>query len=161
MKRVPLTSQQSLPSLILWPTMVLALAVSACGTEKKPVGGITPAPVQEQPEDDEPCTITKDSPPPTLSISDGLIITLQCGDAWEAPEVTAVDACGQPLPVEQYNTGDDDEDGIGGTIDPDDFGPGPDLNTEGVYYVQYLAWDPTFFHISGAILELHVVNCPD
>ncbi|HEX8704804.1 MAG TPA: hypothetical protein VF815_38585 [Myxococcaceae bacterium] len=85
---------------------------------------------------------------------------VQCGAPWEAPEVTALDACGQPMPVYQYNTGDDDEDGIPGTIDPDDFGPGPDLSQKGTYYVQYLTWDEEFYNIMGAILTLHVVNCP-
>lgn len=159
MKRVPRTSQL-LRSLILWPTMVLALSVSACGTKTEPVEAIPLAPEEEEPEDDEPCTLTDDSPPPTLSIGNDSTVTLQCHDAWEAPEVTATDGCGQPLEVYQYNTGDDDEDGIAGTIDPDDFGPGPDLNSEGVYYVQYIAWDP-LYHISAVILTVNVMNCHD
>ncbi len=48
--------------------------------------------------------------------------------------------------MHQYNTGDDDEDGIPGSIDPDDFGPGPTTEVEGLYYVQYLAWDETLQH---------------
>ncbi|WP_224362353.1 hypothetical protein [Hyalangium versicolor] len=162
MKRVPLTSQQLLRSLILWPTMVLALTVSACGTETKPIEGITPAPVQEQPtEDDVPCTLTEDSPPPTLSISDsGIDIFLECNAAWKAPDATAKDACGQPLEMHVYNSGDDDGDGIAGCIDPDDFGPGPSTSINGLYYVQYLAWDE-FFHVSSVILSVYVENCPE
>jgi hypothetical protein len=40
-------------------------------------------------------------------------------------------------------------------MDPDDFGPGPTTEAEGLYYVQYLAWD-TSYNIQGAILEVHV-----
>jgi large repetitive protein len=96
---------------------------------------------------------------PELSITDQDIF-YECtgagnGNAWQAPEVTAVDACEGPIPVHGYNTGDDDKDGVPGMIDPDDFGPGPTTETEGLYYVQYLAWD-TSYNIQGAILSVYV-----
>lgn len=100
-----------------------------------------------------------DTAPPELSITDQEIFYECTGvgnaNSWQAPEVTAVDTCEGPVPVHRYNTGDDDGDGIPGTVDPDDFGPGPSTETEGLYYVQYLAWD-TSYNIQGAILSVHV-----
>ena len=100
-----------------------------------------------------------DTIPPELSLTDQELF-YECtgagnGNAWQAPGVTAVDACEGPVPVYGYNTGDDDGDGIPGMVDPDDFGPGPTTETEGLYYVQYLAWD-TSYNIQGAILAVHV-----
>lgn len=158
MSRFILEMQHPRRSLVLLPLAVLALAGSACGVDSAPQELGAPSSVRQQALDNEPCTVTENSPPPTLSISDSDIF-LKCDkDVWEAPVVTATDACGQPLEVHQYNTGDDDGDGIPGSIDPDDFGPGPDTSTEGLYYVQYLAWDQTY-NISGAILSVHVVKC--
>jgi hypothetical protein len=79
----------------------------------------------------------------------------EIGNVWEAPVVTASDTCEGNIPVHQYNTGDDDEDGIPGSEDPDDFGPGPTTEVEGQYYVQYLAWDESF-NIESAILTVYV-----
>jgi hypothetical protein len=158
MSRFTSDRQQPRRSLTLLPLAVLALAVSACGVDPDSLEPGVHASMRKEALDNEPCTVTENSPPPTLSISDG-VIKLKCDkDVWEAPVVTAVDGCGRPLEVHQYNTGDDDEDGVPGSIDPDDFGPGPDASTEGLYYVQYLAWDP-FYNITGAILEVHVVKC--
>jgi hypothetical protein len=100
-----------------------------------------------------------DTEPPELSITDQEIF-YECtgadnGNAWQAPEVTAADACEGPVPLYGYNTGDDDGDGVPGMVDPDDFGPGPTTEAEGLYYVQYLAWD-TSYNIQGAILSVFV-----
>jgi len=105
-------------------------------------------------------TITvEDTTSPVLSIQDQDIY-YECtgyaiGNVWDAPVGTALDICEGSIPVHQYNTGDDDEDGIPGSIDPDDFGPGPSTEVEGLYYVQYLAWDETY-NIQGAILSVYV-----
>jgi len=105
-------------------------------------------------------TITvEDTSSPTLSIADQDVY-YECtgyaiGNVWNAPEATATDLCEGSLIVHQYNTGDDDEDGVPGSIDPDDFGPGPTTEVEGLYYVQYLAWDETY-NIQGAILSVYV-----
>jgi hypothetical protein len=100
-----------------------------------------------------------DTTPPELSIAEDEVFYECTGvgnpNAWEAPEVTAVDACEGPLPVYGYNTGDDDGDGVPGTVDPDDFGPGPSTEAEGLFYVQYLAWD-TSYNIQGTILSVYV-----
>ncbi|HEX8702115.1 MAG TPA: immunoglobulin-like domain-containing protein [Myxococcaceae bacterium] len=100
-----------------------------------------------------------DSVDPVLSIADQDVY-YECtgyaiGNVWNAPEATATDTCEGSIPVHQYNTGDDDEDGVPGSIDPDDFGPGPTTEVEGLYYVQYLAWDETY-NIQGAILSVYV-----
>jgi len=105
-------------------------------------------------------TITvEDTTEPVLSIADQDVY-YECtgyaiGNVWNAPEATATDLCEGSLIVHQYNTGDDDEDGVPGSIDPDDFGPGPTTEVEGLYYVQYLAWDETY-NIQGAILSVYV-----
>lgn len=100
-----------------------------------------------------------DTEPPELSIADQ-DLSYECtgvgnGNAWVSPEVTAVDACEGPVIVHRYNTGDDDGDGVPGMIDPDDFGPGPTTEAEGLYYAQYLAWDEQY-NISGAMLSVNV-----
>jgi hypothetical protein len=67
---------------------------------------------------------------------------LECGvDTWTDPGATATDACGNPLEIHKYNSGDDDGDGVPGHQDPDDYGPGPNTSVEGTYSVQYIAWD--------------------
>jgi hypothetical protein len=100
-----------------------------------------------------------DTTPPQLSTTDQEIFYectgVELGNAWVAPEVTATDACEGAVPVNGYNTGDDDGDGVPGMIDPDDFGPGPTTEVEGLYYVQYLAWD-TSYNTQGAILSVYV-----
>lgn len=151
-------SQQWRRSVIPGVLTVLALSVSACGQapadEANTLSSTLPKQSSIRSLDEDPCAYGS----PILSISDA-DITVQCGGTWKEPEVTAVDACGNPLEVHRYNTGDDDQDGIPGSIDPDDFGPGPDTSTNGTYYVQYLAWD-SYYNIGSAILTLHVVNCP-
>jgi hypothetical protein len=152
-----LDSQLWRRSVILGTLTVLAVSVSACGQPQPEEADILSASLSKQTSnqslDEDPCTYET----PTLSVTD-TVITLQCGDPWEAPEATATSACGQPLEVHRYNSGDDDQDGIPGDIDPDDFGPGPDTSVNGIYYVQYLAWDD-YYNIQGAIFEVHVVNC--
>jgi hypothetical protein len=103
--------------------------------------------------------VVEDTTIPELSIDDQDIY-YECtgvavGNVWNAPAATATDTCEGELLVHQYNTGDDDEDGIPGDIDPDDFGPGPTTEYEGLYYVQYLAWDEQY-NIQGAILSVYV-----
>lgn len=140
-----------------WVLVSLALLGSACG----------PAPESEEPSaqglsqresrlDDEPCTLT--GALPTMSLPSEVSMELECDEEWEAPEVTAADSCGNPLTVYKYNTGDDDGDGIPGSIDPDDFGPGP-ASTPGIYYVQYIAWDADY-NIQTVIITVTVPECP-
>jgi hypothetical protein len=75
---------------------------------------------------------------------------LECGvDTWVDPGATATDMCGSSLRVLKFNSGDDDEDGIPGEQDPDDYGPGPDTSAEGTYSVQYMAIDVTGYTVSA------------
>jgi hypothetical protein len=77
-------------------------------------------------------------------------MTLECGvDTWTDPGATATDACGSPLEVHKYNSGDDDGDGVPGSQDPDDHGPGPNTSAEGTYSVQYKAWDASGYTLSA------------
>ncbi|MDY7229079.1 immunoglobulin-like domain-containing protein [Hyalangium rubrum] len=109
-------------------------------------------------------TITvEDTGVPELSLEDQNIY-YECtghaiGNIWEAPVATATDTCEGSIPVHQYNTGDDDEDGLPGGPggDPDDFGPGPTTEVEGLYYVQYLAWDEAY-NTDSAILSVYVTD---
>ena len=115
-------------TLTLCALVSLALLGSACGPANDSVDTSQSPGTQEFSQresrlDDEPCTLT--GALPTMSLPDTVSMELQCGEEWVAPEVTAVDSCGQPLTVHKYNTGDDDGDGVPGSIDPDDFGPGP------------------------------------
>jgi len=57
--------------------------------------------------------------------------------------------------VHKYNSGDDDGDGVPGSQDPDDYGPGPDTGAEGTYSVQYIAWNTAGTTVS-AIRTVHV-----
>jgi hypothetical protein len=134
------------------PHVVTYTAVDPVGNESDANGSVTR-------------TITvEDTIPPTLSIQDQDVY-YECtgyaiGNVWDAPVGTATDICEGSIAVHQYNTGDDDEDGIPGSIDPDDFGPGPTTEVEGLYYVQYLAWDETY-NIQGAILSVYVRDTID
>ncbi len=75
---------------------------------------------------------------------------LECGvDTWVDPGASATDMCGSPLRVLKFNSGDDDGDGVPGSQDPDDYGPGPDTSAEGTYSVQYLATDVTGSSVSA------------
>lgn len=137
-----------------WKALLLlcAVLINACGEE--------PGNPQALSSARQPLVCTgEDTDPPELSIADQ-DISYECtgvgnGNAWVIPDVTAVDACEGPLTVHRYNTGDDDGDGVPGMIDPDDFGPGPTTEIEGLYYVQYLAWDEQY-NISGAMLSVNV-----
>lgn len=139
----------------LW--VLAGVLVSACGEEPTATGE-RDSPKLSSAHHALTCS-GGDTTPPELSITDQDVF-YECtgaegGNAWQAPEVTATDACEGPLAVHRYNTGDDDGDGVPGMIDPDDFGPGPTTETEGLFYVQYLAWD-TSYNIQGAILNVHV-----
>ncbi|WP_224368854.1 immunoglobulin-like domain-containing protein [Hyalangium versicolor] len=101
-----------------------------------------------------------DNTPPVLTVNGDMDLFYECtghaiGNVWQNPGATATDSCQGNVQVHQYNTGDDDGDGIPGDIDPDDFGPGPTTEVEGLYYVQYLAWDDSY-KISAAILSVYV-----
>jgi hypothetical protein len=101
-----------------------------------------------------------DTGEPVLTVNSPSDVYFECtghaiGNVWQNPGATASDSCQGDLVVHQYNTGDDDGDGIPGDIDSDDFGPGPTTEVEGLYYVQYLAWDDSF-NIQGAILSVYV-----
>jgi hypothetical protein len=144
-----------------WKMLLILMGISACGEEFA-------EPTQEEGNARGLMTARhaltcseEDNQPPELSLSiPDPEFHYECtgvggGNTWVAPQATAVDACEGPLPVHQYNTGDDDGDGISGTIDPDDFGPGPTTELEGLTYVQYLAWDSSY-NIQGTILSVYV-----
>jgi large repetitive protein len=134
----------------LW--VLACVLVGACGEE--------PTAVQELPSIRHALTCSDgDTTSPELSTTDQ-DVSYECTgvgnpNAWQAPEVTAIDACEGPVTVYGYNTGDDDKDGIPGTVDPDDFGPGPSTEAEGLFYVQYVAWD-TSYNIQAALLSVYV-----
>ncbi|MBM7114429.1 immunoglobulin-like domain-containing protein [Archangium primigenium] len=91
----------------------------------------------------------------TLVLNGDSHISLECGrDTWVDPGAQAWDSCG-PLQVHRYNSGDDDGDGIPGTQDPDDYGPGPNTWAEGSYPVEYIAWNTAGFTAS-AVRWVHV-----
>ncbi|ADO71037.1 hypothetical protein [Stigmatella aurantiaca] len=138
-------------SLVLWSMTGLALLASACNPA-------TEEPAPEMGQQSKTLEGCNEFTNPTLTVSQ-TTITLQCNEPWVEPTVSAVDGCGNPLPVHRYNTGDDDLDGISGDIDPDDFGPGPNTSANGLYHVQYLAWDENF-NIAGEIVYVTVENCP-
>jgi hypothetical protein len=93
--------------------------------------------------------------PPSLVLRGHSEMTLECGvDTWMDPGATASDGC-SVLEVHKYNSGDDDGDGMPGSQDPDDYGPGPDTSAEGSYSVQYIAWNAAGLTMS-AIRTVHV-----
>ena len=101
-----------------------------------------------------------DTTDPVLTVNGPEVQYFECtghaiGNVWSNPGASATDTCEGELQVHQYNTGDDDMDGIPGSDDPDDFGPGPTTEVEGLYYVQYLAWDESY-NIQGRILSVYV-----
>lgn len=101
-----------------------------------------------------------DSEGPVLTLNGPTTFSIECtgpaiGNVWSNPGASAVDTCDGELQVFQFNTGDDDEDGIPGAIDPDDFGPGPDTQVEDVYTVRYLARDRSH-HTQEATLTVYV-----
>jgi hypothetical protein len=82
-------------------------------------------------------------------------MTLECGvDTWVDPGAVATEWCSM-VEVHRYNTGDDDRDGVPGSQDPDDYGPGPDTSAEGSYSVQYIAWNEAGTTVR-AIRTVHV-----
>lgn len=99
------------------------------------------------------CTV--DPGAPSLVLNGASEMTLECGvDTWVDPGARAWDACG-PLKVHKYNSGDDDGDGVPGSQDPDDYGPGPNTAAEGTYSVQYISWTSMGATVS-AIRSVHV-----
>ncbi|MBN1203340.1 MAG: DUF5011 domain-containing protein [Myxococcaceae bacterium] len=83
-----------------------------------------------------------DDVPPRLEMMGAAYMEMECGvDTYVDPGATAYDACSGTLPVQKFNSGDDDGDGIPGSVDPDDYGPGPLGGAEGTYPVQYQAID--------------------
>jgi hypothetical protein len=95
-------------------------------------------------------TVQGASGPPTLVLNGNSTMELECGvDTWVDPSAVATNGCGQPLQVHKYNSGDDDGDGVPGSEDPDDYGPGPNANKVGTYSVQYQAWDDQWNIVSA------------
>jgi hypothetical protein len=69
----------------------------------------------------------------TVTLNGDAAMTLECRvDPWVDPGATAADAEGNPLPVVTYNSGNDE------------YGPGPNDEAEGLYYVQYAAHDDSW-----------------
>lgn len=67
---------------------------------------------------------------PTLVPTGSLDMTLECGETtWTDPGAQAFNADCSPLEVHYYNSGHDA------------YGPGPATCAEGLYRVQYIAWD--------------------
>jgi hypothetical protein len=67
---------------------------------------------------------------PTLVLRGNSEMTLECGvDTWVDPGAEAWDMGCFPLEVHRYNSGSDP------------YGPGPVTSAEGVYSVQYIAWN--------------------
>ncbi|WP_049805137.1 immunoglobulin-like domain-containing protein [Stigmatella aurantiaca] len=92
----------------------------------------------------------------TLVLNGESHMQLQCGvDVWNDPGATATDMCGNPLAIRKFNSGDDDMDGIPGSQDPDDYGPGPNTSAEGTYSVQYMAIDSKW-NVVSAIRQVTV-----
>ncbi|WP_224364856.1 DUF5011 domain-containing protein [Hyalangium versicolor] len=101
-------------------------------------------------------TVQASSGDPSVVLNGNSLMQLECGvDTWVDPSASATDGCGGPLAVHKYNSGDDDGDGVPGSVDPDDYGPGPNTSVVGTYSVQYQAWDAEW-HISSAIRTVNV-----
>lgn len=67
---------------------------------------------------------------PTLLPHGDLNMNLECGEVtWVDPGAEAFDSTCAPITVHYYNSGHDA------------YGPGPATCAEGLYYVQYIAWD--------------------
>ncbi|WP_225413551.1 immunoglobulin-like domain-containing protein [Stigmatella hybrida] len=103
-----------------------------------------------------PRTVTVlDSSQLVLSLHGNPEPVLECGvDTWMDPGASATEGC-LPLDVHTYNSGDDDGDGVPGSQDPDDHGPGPNVGAEGLYPVQYIAWNAQG-HTVSALRSVHV-----
>lgn len=140
-------------SLVLSSLMGVALMASACGPEAS-------QPSQDVSAQSQTLGSGCETLLPTVTISGPNPLILQCNEPWVVPAVSAVDGCGNPLTVSRYNSGDDDQDGIPGTTDPDDFGPGPSTANNGLYYVNFLAWDQ-HYNVTAEALHVYVENCPE
>jgi hypothetical protein len=115
--------------------------------------------------EEEVATCPDGSPVSEVTVSSGelslllqcpLEMTLECGvRPWVDPQVTATDGV-NPLEVHKYNSGDDDGDGVPGSEDPDDYGPGPNVYAEGTYLVEYIAWNS-----GGTVSTLRTVHVED
>ncbi|WP_224244782.1 DUF5011 domain-containing protein [Hyalangium gracile] len=82
----------------------------------------------------------------TLTLNGEAEMTLECGvDAWADPGATATDGEGNPLPVVTYNSGSDE------------YGPGPQANAVGIYYVQYAATDANW-NLADAVRTVNVLD---
>ena len=67
---------------------------------------------------------------PTLVANGNVNMTLECGETtWVDPGAEAYDSACAPITVHYFNSGHDA------------YGPGPATCAEGLYYVQYVAWD--------------------
>lgn len=105
---------------------VLACVSSqVCGQDPDSSGGSTGG--GEAPSPASTCTPGSE---PTLVANGNLDLALECGETtWTDPGAQAYDADCSPLEVHSYNSGHDA------------YGPGPATCAEGLYYVQYLAWN--------------------
>lgn len=100
-----------------------------------------PPPPPPPPPQGEGCSEDEAQAPLSLRLLGEQHLTLECGvDTWHDPGAVASEGC-SPVAVHKYNSGDDDGDGVPGSQDPDDYGPGPAPNAEGTYSVQYIAWN--------------------
>jgi hypothetical protein len=101
-------------------------------------------------------TVLESGGDPTVVLNGDSFVELECGvDTWVDPSAVAANGCGMPMTLHKYNSGDDDGDGIPGSQDPDDYGPGPNTAVEGTYSVQYMTWDEQW-HIASAIRTVKV-----
>jgi hypothetical protein len=81
----------------------------------------------------------------TLTLNGAAEVTLECGvGTWVDEGATATDAEGNPLEVITYNSGHDE------------YGPGPNANAEGIYSVQYSAYDSLGWNVVSAIRTVTV-----
>jgi hypothetical protein len=77
--------------------------------------------------------------PVTLTLNGSAAMQLQCGvDTWADPGATAKDGAGNPLPVQSYNSGNDEH------------GPGPDPSVESSHYIYYDTHDADWNYASAS-----------
>ena len=145
----------------LWAGAVGLLMISACGeplTETRPERMSATTRALACQGDTTPPAIFKDNIETHGIEEDPQECTgFAMGNVWVAPNITATDACEGSVPVYRFNTGDDDQDGIPGSVDPDDFGRGPTTQVEGRYQVEYLAWD-SHFNLARTSLWVNVLD---
>ncbi|HYI01655.1 DUF5011 domain-containing protein [Hyalangium sp.] len=81
---------------------------------------------------------------PTLVVNGDLDMLVECGETtWTDPGASAYDTDCSPIEVHYYNSGHDA------------YGPGPATCAEGLYYVQYIAWN-SMGHTVSAIRNVTV-----